>query len=277
MLDDKGNKMRYSNRQKLKETKQLKYRNLLYNYKKREGIKGIENNYNMNSKTCNLAEFKIYIILKNIKNQLLYKKYENPKFRQYKWYAYINKKRSRDRLLTRIEKKFGKESKIIYGDWGEKTNHKQMRNFISTPQIGLKRKIKERFEIYNIDEFRTSCLHHKTEERCGNLCLPDKKGKSRNIHSILTYKMENNRYGCINRDWNAVKNMKKITEYWFKHKMRPYKYRRSTNLKASNPNKSNLLVSNRGKPNDNSEKSLGCIYSTVFQNSGGVPFSKKQQ
>ena len=56
-----------------------------------------------------------------------------------------------------------------------------MRNFISTPMIGLKRKLKERFKVYNFDEFRTSLLHYKTEEKCENLYLPDKKGKKRKI------------------------------------------------------------------------------------------------
>jgi hypothetical protein len=34
---------------------------------------------------------------------------------------------------------------------------------------------------------------------------------------IKLYKMENGRYGCINRDFNSVNNMKKITEYWLKN------------------------------------------------------------
>ena len=62
--------------------------------------------------------------------------------------------------------------------------------------------------------------------------------------------MENNRYGCINRDWNAVRNMKKITDYWLQFGKRPIKYRRNYNsktgtLKGSNPRK---RVSNRTKP-----------------------------
>ena len=52
-----------------------------------------------------------------------------------------------------------------------------MKNFISTPNIALKRKLKERFNVYNIDEYRTSCLNYKTEEPCNNLYLPDKKNK----------------------------------------------------------------------------------------------------
>ena len=44
-----------------------------------------------------------------------------------------------------------------------------MRNFISTPNLSLKRKLKERFKVYNIDEFRTSCLSYETKDLCKNL------------------------------------------------------------------------------------------------------------
>ena len=104
-----------------------------------------------------------------------------------------------------------------------------MRNFISTPNLTLKRKLKERFQLYNIDEFRTSCLSYKTEEKCGNLYLiinKDKKQKLRKIHSILTYKMENSRMGCINRDKNGCKNIQKIFNSYMEKGEIPLKYRR---------------------------------------------------
>jgi hypothetical protein len=82
-----------------------------------------------------------------------------------------------------------------------------MRNFISTPNLTLKRKLREYFRVYNIDEFRTSCLSNKTDEVCENLLLKfkkDSKQKERKIHSILTYQMENNRKGCFNRDKKCI-------------------------------------------------------------------------
>jgi len=228
MMDDNGKVLTYTNKQKIYETKQLKYQRLLCNYKKKNGILEIEQNFDLNSKTCYIGKFKKYI---KEKNKL------NNKFRRYKWYNYINKIRSRDKLLNKIGETFGKKCKLIYGDWGEHKNFRQMRNFISTPNIGLKRKISKKYEIYNIDEFRTSILNHKTEEKCKNLYLQDKNGIPRKLHAVLTYKMENNRYGCINRDINAVKNMKKITDYWLKYKKRPEKYRRDYKLKEPNPRK----------------------------------------
>jgi hypothetical protein len=122
---------------------------------------------------------------------------------------------------------------------------------MSTPNLKLKRKLAEYFTVYNLDEFRTSCLNYKTEERCDNLVLPDKKGKEREIHSILTYQMENKRMGCINRDLNSVNNMVKIVKYYLKNGKRPYRFTRNCNAeeipKGVNP-KQKCKVSNDAKP-----------------------------
>jgi hypothetical protein len=93
------------------------------------------------------------------------------------------------------------------GDW---SIGKQMANFISTPNIRIKRKLSERFKVYSIDEFRTSCLNYKTHKKVDNLWLPGTDKKYHKKHSILTYQMENNRLGCLNRDKNGCQNMKTL-------------------------------------------------------------------
>jgi hypothetical protein len=101
--------------------------------------------------------------------------------------------------------------------------------YISTPNLGLKRKLNEYLTIYNLDEFRTSCLNYKTEEVCENLYLRfanDPKQKERKIHSILTYQMENNRKGCINRDKNGCNNIQKVFKSYIETGERPEKYKR---------------------------------------------------
>jgi hypothetical protein len=127
-------------------------------------------------------------------------------------------------MLNKISDKFGSDSIIIIGDW---SITKQMRNFISTPNLSLKRKLKKRFKVYNIDEYRTSCLNNITEEKCENLYLPDLNNKKRKIHSILTYQMENKRRGCINRDKNGCKNIQKLFKSYQLTGEIPLKYRRS--------------------------------------------------
>ena len=112
-------------------------------------------------------------------------------------------------MINKIAKKYNKDHIIIIENW---SIGKQLRNFISTPNLNLKRKLQEIFKVYNIDEFRTSCLSYKTEEHCENLYLKfkkDPKQKEQKIHSILTYQMENNRKGCINCDKNGCKISKK--------------------------------------------------------------------
>jgi hypothetical protein len=116
----------------------------------------------------------------------------------------------------------------LYYDWSKgETKIKR----ISVPNKGLKRKLSEHFTIYMIDEFRTSCLHYKTENRCENMYVNDKKGVSRKLHSVLTFKAENNRLGCINRDENATNNMIKIVKSYLKDKTRPLRYTRGYEIK----------------------------------------------
>jgi len=124
---------------------------------------------------------------------------------------------------------------IMYGDWSVT---KQMRNFISTPNIRFKRHIGQYFKICDVDEFRTSMLNYKTEQVCQHLRLQflDKKCNYHNdeMYSILTYKMENNRIGCINRDNNSVKNMYKIINHFLTYRAFPENFIRTTKIDEIN-------------------------------------------
>jgi hypothetical protein len=55
---------------------------------------------------------------------------------------------------------------LVISDWSDKMRL----NYISTPNLALKRKLAE-YKVYNLDEFRTSCLNYKTEE---NIIMPEK-------------------------------------------------------------------------------------------------------
>lgn len=232
-IDDNDNVLSYSMKQRLQETKRKKYERLQQNYRDKNGISKIENELSeYNSKSCNLIKFKLFIHNKNIINAKLFNAYLKPIFRQYRWYTYINSRRSEDNLLNNIENKFANKNdsgtynklNIIMGDW---SIGKQMRNFISTPNIRLKRLLATRFNVYDFDEYNTSKLHYKTEKECNNLYIIDKTNKSRKLHSVLTYvNMKNNRKGCINRDLNGVKNIRKLAQYWIEHKCRPDNYNR---------------------------------------------------
>jgi hypothetical protein len=228
MMNDDGKFYSYTNKQRVNETKRLKYQNILKKYRDELEITSKDNELSSyNSKSCIINKYREFITKKINTNEVLYKLYQNNKFRQYRWYAFINKKRTEDNMLNKIEKTYTKDSIIIIGDW---SIGKQMKNFISTPNLSLKRKLQERFKVYDIDEYRTSCLNYRTEELCKNLYLPDKKNKERKMHSILTYKMENKRNGCINRDKNGCKNIQKVFNYYMEYNERPERYKRGVDL-----------------------------------------------
>ena len=80
-------------------------------------------------------------------------------------------------------------------------------------------------------------MKHKTSDKNENIYLLDKLKNLRKIHSILIYKMENNRKGCINRDNNAVRNMISIKSQFLINKERPEIFKRSYKppIKNANP------------------------------------------
>ena len=235
MIDDRGNKMNYTNGQRLFETKRIKYDKIKENYRKQNGMEKKESKLSeYSSKSCNMEKFIKYAKEKQYLYETLFEKYNCELFRKLKWYSYINKKKSESKLVNNMVKTFGNDSVIIMGDW---SIGKQMKNFISTPNKGIKRKLHEKFEIYDMDEFRTSTLGLNKEERCGKLSYVDKIGKTRELHSVLTYKMLNNKIGCINRDNLGVKNIRKIALEWIIKKEIPLRFRRGYRLEETSERK----------------------------------------
>ena len=78
------------------------------------------------------------------------------------------------------------------------------------------------------------------------------------IHSVLIHKEKNNVIGCVNRDFNAVRNFMKITNELIKTGNRPLIYRRNRVIPL-------LGISHLLHP---------CYYrNTRFMRTGIVPFS----
>src|SRR5205823_1447845 len=100
-------------------------------------------------------EFAKYVHKKIEVNNRLFHRYEDKIFRKYKWYGYINRQKSDTKLVKSIREKYGRKCTICMGDW---SIGKQMNNFISTPNIRIKRLLGRHFKVYNVDEYRTSIL-----------------------------------------------------------------------------------------------------------------------
>jgi len=105
MKNKNGKRLRYTNKEHIKGLKRLKYNKLLQNYKDKTGISDIENYLSKyNSKTCDYNKFKKFIKYKNKINNVLLDEYKKDIFRKYKWYGYINKKKTESKLIIKIKK-----------------------------------------------------------------------------------------------------------------------------------------------------------------------------
>jgi hypothetical protein len=234
------------------------------------------------NKTTNYHTFSHCIWLK-IQLLKLIKKKEFKDYQKYiqklRWFSYINKRKHEDELLNRIEKKFGKNLIIIVGDWDYSGGIKHK----SVPNIGLLRLLRKRFQVYLINEYNTSKKNCKTLADNKNLvckCNPNKreikkhnlendkireinekniinrikevveekpelKPEIKEIHRVFTYKMSNERLGCINRDVNSVINMMNIVEHLLEYKCRPKEFTRIANVDSPLSSKnSNVKESN---------------------------------
>jgi len=236
-----GKRFNYSKARRLKELKRKKYNKLQKNQftKLIKNSKNADNTLNdltnLNCKTNNYGKFIKYIKSKlqfneSIKNNIEeYKKYVN----KLKWFSYINKRRHEDKLLNELKEMFGKDAIFIIGDWSNKSSNIKGSTM---PNMGLRKLLSRVFEVYTIDEFNTSKINCYTGEVNEKLKLPvstvNDKGetiqKITEMYSVFTYKM-GNKMGCINRDYNAVRNMKLIVESLLETKERPekFKYKKS--------------------------------------------------
>ena len=170
-----------------------------------------------NSKDCTLNKFLEYVRIKMIYNRKAKIQYNTRILNRYKWYAYINKQRHEDKLLNIIENEFGSNIKIIIGDWSNLGRTKHM----STPNKSLKIKLKERFEVYLIDEYLTSQMHYSEDIKCHKMKVPCPTEQNpelkKKLHAVLTYTKSDSSgckiSGCINRDRNAVLNIERIVAH----------------------------------------------------------------
>ena len=204
---------KYTNKKHIRYTKRKTHQRKLEKLKETLNIIKVETELSdYNSKSTSISDYTSYCSKKLEINERLEYLYSNKKFRQYKFYNYICRERRYSKLLDELEKVYGSDAVLIYGDASVGVS---MRNYISTPNITIKRKLKQRFKVLSIDEFRTSCINCHTHERQrDHFKYKDTTNKTRSLHSVLTYKMENNRLGCINRDLNAVRNIRYIYNYY---------------------------------------------------------------
>lgn len=157
----------------------------------------------------------IYIIL------LEYYRLEQELHRKLKWRSWIYQRKSEDRFITSIEETYGKKEDILlcYGNW---SNTKQMKYIMPTKGVGLRRNIGKKYDVLLVDEFKTSSLCSKCNNKLENY---------ENIYRLLVCKscgLENKKSVFINRDMNACINIVNLSKEWINSKSRNINFCRNT-------------------------------------------------
>ena len=128
-------------------------------------------------------------------------------------------------MINNIKKTYGKDITIFIGDWSE--GKTQMKNYESTPRIGIKRKLLKHFKVYNIDEYNTSKKNCYTEKTNNNLkikipikCKKDKEKikKSKNILKESKNILEESK-NILKESKNILEESKNILEQICKNKL----------------------------------------------------------
>ena len=242
-MDKNGNKFRYTQSQRNKETKSKKYKLILEDLKKKtiiiynneeKSVKEIESELSKyNTKTSNYEKFKEYLLLKNKLNSVLTTYYKEPLHRKLKMNRFINMKRSESNMILNFRKKFGKpeDTIVLMGDYDEKGKYLKGKEPTICSKIRyLLRTAK--YKVYLINEFRTSKLCYNCESEVnrfhkrkdedklvwGLVCCQN-KNCVRDIHTNDNLKYDKR---IINRDTNAVLNMLKITKSLIEKGDRPW-------------------------------------------------------
>ena len=229
-MDDKRQMLRYTSLQRRFECK-IKYNNQQLDSFKKNNINNDELELSKyNSKSCMMNIFSDYVKAKNRVNKKLFRKYSNNIFRECKWRKYIYTQKSESKLVSNIKKKYLSNNNyklcLAYGNWSQT---KQMRNYFSTPGIGMKRMLSKYFKVVTIDEFKTSKLCCACNSETENFMKranpkPYKREQIITVHSLLRCKNVNcNKFW--DRDVNGSTNILKLAQNYLENSERldPFK------------------------------------------------------
>ena len=231
MEDSHGNTLRYTKLQRRVETKAKKKREIFLKENKQYGIKEIEASLSeFSSKTCDYERFCAYLKERNKINTLLEGYYQRELWRKLRWRSFTATQKSESILINKMKRTFGKKIVIGYGSYA---NTQQMKHHMPTPNIGMKRLLAQHFELYTVDEFRTSkiCSHCREGETCYYKKRPNPRpyrDGEVHVHGLLSCKhcSKSSRPHLLNRDVNGATNILYLMSQWIEKRRRPKAYLR---------------------------------------------------
>ena len=145
-------------------------------------------------------------------------------FRAHRLRAFLGKRSSEDRLISRIKEAFGDKVVILWGDWGRNPN---LRHQPPSPGIGLRRKVHSLIRTYSVHESYTSsvcpkCEGHGLDKPLSRTFTRPRRHTgewetvAKPIHHLL--RCQNADCGCWwNRDTLGALNIHKQAMHWLMH------------------------------------------------------------
>ena len=227
MSDDKS-KLRYNAFQRRTETKLKRNQRILLREKEKHGVHEVEATLlEHNARTVNVVRFKNYLRKKNEVNARLRSFYYEDVHRKMKWRQYVYGQKSEDKFLNRMASTFGSDAVIAYGDWSRSS---QMRHFVPTKGVGMRKLIARRFLTVTVNEFRTSklcCKCHRPLER-------DATKKKKKVFRCLICpgcdSSESKQPTFWTRDLNSALNIRELARKWMNERTRPAAFCRAAGL-----------------------------------------------
>ena len=206
MIDEDGIFLRYTARQRAFESKICRLREVLKREKALAGIAELETKLSLHSRRTNDPdEFWRYLEAKKAFDDSAARGfYERLTWRNWKLRTFAARKSSEDRFLDRVASTYGSECTIFYGDWSRKD---QMPGCEPSPVVGLRKAMRKRFHVNDVDEYLTS----KICNGCMSELSSYKKRDGRRSYSRLCCMNCRRHKDCsvrfVDRDLNAAANM----------------------------------------------------------------------
>jgi len=182
-----------------------------------------------NKKAIKLSEYINYLKLKvESFNESIDLYYKDVTSRSLRWKAYMSNRTHVTNMCKDIYKIItknehippckGDRPPILCGDWSR--IGRKGKGVPSVRSVGMLRKLDEFFHVFLIDEYGTSSRHYKDFRPMESVKVRTKKGTTRTLHSVLTYKGKQSTgqsSGFFQRDRMACMNMKSIMIYHMKN------------------------------------------------------------
>jgi len=246
--DENNITFRYTQNQRRKETKIKRFRDILQHNKKvtevlfltnvscdkniiikQEILQNIEEVESVlssyNKKTLDFNAFKEYIKNKNAVNNVLNDFYQNKLYRKQKLWSFILRNKSEQKMLNKFKEKYGEPKEVVigFGDYDQKGHMKFKEPVKGKGFRNLFRKAG--YEVFLVDEFRTSCKCSDCKIFDG-VCETFRKRENprpwRNdiikVHGLVKCKTCSRLW---NRDVNASRNICKIAYNELRGRERP--------------------------------------------------------